>query len=249
MPELSLREISVFEGVEDERLRELEGSLEKKSFDADDLIFRKDDRCDGVYVVARGGVTIRNEVAGEPVERVRELGIGDLFGEIEVLEGSRRHFSARTVEPTTLYRIPQDPLLNFLKSHPPVEARLRSLAIHRRTSRLRSLLSPQTRRKEPRIWIDRQIVLVLESGEKVPAHLENLSAGGACLRGVPPHWCEGAAVSFALLVEEKRSELLRGSGVVRWRQGDTVGLAFDGVGTGHRRRVEQAVRDLIGASH
>lgn len=249
MLELSLKEVSVFEGVEEERLRELEGTLETKSFGADDLIFRKDDRCDGVYLVANGGVSIRNEVAGEPVERVRDLGRGDLFGEIEVLDGSRRHFSARTVEPTTLYKIPQDPLLDFLRSHPPVEARLRSLAIHRRTSRLRSLLSPRTRRKEPRIWIDRRVLLLLEGGEKVEAHLENLSTGGACLRGAPHHWSEGAAVSFSLLVEERRPELLRASGVVCWRQGDVAGIAFDGVGAGHRRRVEQAVRDLIGAAH
>ncbi|HVR97429.1 MAG TPA: cyclic nucleotide-binding domain-containing protein [Thermoanaerobaculia bacterium] len=248
MMELSLKEVSVFEGVDEERLRELEGRLETKSFDANDLIFRKDDRCDGVYVVARGGVTIRNEVAGEPVERVRELGRGDLFGEIEVLEGARRHFSARTVEPTTLYKIPQESLLDFLRSHPPVEARLRSLAIHRRTSRLRTLLSPQTRRKEPRIWIDRHVVLTLENGERIEAHLENLSAGGACLRGIPPDWCPVEAVRFSLGIE-KRLDLLRADGVVRWRQGDTVGIAFDGIGTGQRRRVEQAIRDLVGTSH
>jgi len=245
-PELSLRELSLFEGVDEARLRQLESALARRSFDSNELVFSKDDRCDGVYVVARGGVTIRSEVAGQPVERVRELRQGELFGEIELLEGSRRHFSARAVEPTTVYQIPADPLWEFLRSHPPVEARLRSLAIHRRTSRLRLLLSPQTRRREPRIWIDRPVLLTLGDGSRCEARLENLSNSGACVSGAPAAWLPGAEVSFALGAG-KIPELLRVRCTVRWRDGDAVGLAFDGVGQAHRRRVDQTVRHLVGS--
>jgi CRP-like cAMP-binding protein len=243
-PELSLKELSLFDGVDEARLRELEATLAKRSLDSNELVFSKDDRCDGLYVVARGGVTIRSEVAGQPVERVRELRPGELFGEIELLEGSRRHFSARAVEPTTVYQIPPDPLWEFLRSHPPVEARLRALAIHRRTSRLRLLLSPQTRRKEPRIWIDRPVLLTLEDGARSEARLENLSNSGACVSGAPPVWLPGVEVSFSLGAG-KILDLLRVRGTVRWRDGDTVGLAFDGVGPAHRRRVDQTVRHLV----
>jgi hypothetical protein len=244
-PELSLREVTVFEGVEEVGLRELESALSRRSLSTNEIVFRKDDRCDGLYVVARGGVAIRNEVAGEPLERVRELREGELFGEIELLEGARRHFSARALEPTTVYQIPAEPVWEFLRSYPLVEARLRALAIHRRTSRLRMLLAPQKRRKEPRIWIDRPVLLKPEEGTSWEARLENLSSSGACISGAPPEWQPETAVSFALGAG-KMPELLRVRGSVRWRSGNVVGIVFEGVGPAHRRRVEKAVRDLVG---
>lgn len=246
-PDLSLGGLPLFEGADPMRLRELEAALARRSCAADELVFRKDDPCDGVYVVARGAVAIRHEVAGEPLERVRELRDGEVFGEIELLDGARRHFSARALEPTTLYRIPPDPFWDFLRQHPPLEAKLRALAIHRRTSRLRLMLSPQARRKEPRIWIDRQVLLILDEGTRCEARLENLSSSGACISGAPAVWQPERAVSF-VFGTAKVPELLRVRGIVRWRDRDVVGIAFDGVGPAHRRRVEQAVRDLVGAA-
>ena len=52
---------------------ELSAASEERSFDGNSLVFRKDDPCDGLYVVSRGGVVVRNEVCGRPLERVRSL--------------------------------------------------------------------------------------------------------------------------------------------------------------------------------
>ncbi len=244
MPDF-LRGLPIFEKVPDEWLAQLAASVEEKSLGPNSIVFRKDDPCDGLYVVSRGGVVVRNEVVGQPIERVRDLGPGDVFGEAEALDGMPRQHSARTLGPTTLYKIPEEALLNFLRSHPDVELTLRAPVVRRKTAKMRALLAPASR-KEPRIWVDRDVLLTLDGGEQLTMRLENLSTGGACLSFAPDGWRVTHILSFAMGVESN-PELLRVSGWVRWRLGHTVGVAFDGAGPALRRRIQQALRELVPA--
>jgi CRP-like cAMP-binding protein len=243
MPETFLKRLPFFGGVAEEWLSQLASSAEEKSFGPNSIVFRKDDPCDGLYVIAQGGVVVRNEVVGQPIERVRELGPGDVFGESEAFEGTPRRFSARTLGPTTVYRIPEEPLLSFLREHPEVEMQLRAPVVRRRTARQHALLAPSSR-MEPRIWIDREVVVTLDGGEQLELKLENLSTGGACLSAAPGEWRVTKILSFALGTPI-RPELVKVSGAVRWRLGDVVGISFDGAGPALRRRIQRAVRELV----
>ncbi|MES1211814.1 MAG: cyclic nucleotide-binding domain-containing protein, partial [Acidobacteriota bacterium] len=69
-----LKKVAAFEGLPEEWLDELAAAAEERSFEANTIVFRKDDEPDGLYVVAQGGVVVRNEVIGQPIERVRALG-------------------------------------------------------------------------------------------------------------------------------------------------------------------------------
>lgn len=250
MPSSFLKQLSFFEEVGENEVGDLEALAETRQLGTGEVVFRKDDRCDGLYVVVDGGVMIRREEPGEPMERLRDLAPGEVFGEMEVLDGGqRRQFTARASAPARLLRIPLIPLQALFKEHPTVETRLRTLAIHRRTSRLRSRLGPSARR-EPRIWVDRQVRLGLDSGGRLDVRLENLSHGGLCLMGAPGDWQPERAVEFSLGTET-RPDLLRVRGSVRWRREGAVGIAFEltesAGSTQHRRRVDSALRELVAA--
>jgi CRP-like cAMP-binding protein len=237
MLESRLKGLAVFQDVGDEDLARLEECLEEKRLGPNEVVFRRDDPCDGLYIVAQGGVVIRSEVPGEPVERIRDVAPGELFGEMEEMESGCRLFSARALSDTVLQRIPQERLPDLLND-PPLEALLHSLMVRRRDGRRAA-----STRREPRIWVDRDVLVTLDHGEKLRLRLENLSWSGACFGTAPESWRVTHFLHFDLRAGERPS-LLRASGVVRWRQGSSAGIAFDGVGPVHRRRVAQALREL-----
>lgn len=240
-----LREVAIFEGIDERQVAELEAGGEERSVGAHQIIFQRDDPCDGLYLVKRGVVVIRHQVVGQPIERVRDVPSGDLFGEVEVLDGSRRRFQARTLGPTRLLRLPQDAIWTFLAGHPLVETRLRTLSIYRRTVRLHSLLAPSTR-SDPRIRLDREVELRLAGGPSFTAHIEDLSHGGACLSAAPDSWRPGDTVSFALALPG-RPNLLQLEAKVRWRMSNVVGLVFEPPTAPHQRSrlIDKAVRVLL----
>jgi len=237
------KSVAVFEGLPDEWLAELEGAAEERCFAPNSIVFRRDDECDGLYVVSQGGVVERKEVIGQPIERVRALGPGDVFGETEAFDGVPRQLSARTLGPAVVYRIPEEPLLELLKRHPEIEISLRTPVPRRRMARMNVLMAPASR-MEPRIWVDREVLLTFEDGERLELRLENLSSGGACLSPAPEGWRLRKPLRFALGTESK-PELLRVTGAVRWRLGGAVGVSFDGAGPALRRRIQDALRELL----
>jgi hypothetical protein len=110
-------------------------------------------------------------------------------------------------------------------------------------SQTRARLTPSTRR-EPRIWVDRDVVLTLGGAMQVAVRLEDLSFNGACFAAAPPHWQTGQQLSFSLGTPD-RPDLLRVSGQVRWQELGMVGMLFENGGPGLRQKVEEALRVLV----
>ncbi len=223
-------------------LARLERHLEEKHLGSNEIVFRQDDPCDGLYVVVRGGVVIRSETPGRPIERIRDLRPGEVFGETAALLGSSRPFAARTIGETVLWKIPHE-VVQELATAPALEALLPALLTRRRLLRQKSFAAAPWTRREPRIWVDREVHLTVDHGEKVQARLENLSAGGACLLAAPERWHVTQRLGLSVGIDG-RPDLLRVRGRVRWRQGCSVGLIFDDDGPAHRRRVAAALRVL-----
>jgi CRP-like cAMP-binding protein len=241
MLESLLKSLSAFQDLTQERLRRLEDCLEEKSFGPNEVVFRQDDPFDGLYIVARGGVVIRSEVPGFPMERVRDVVPGELFGEMEATDSGRRLFAARTLGDTVVQRISQERVRELLED-PALEPLIRALVARRRGAARRAAST----RGEPRIWLDRDVLVTLDEGETLRLRLENLSWSGACFGKAPDRWRVTQPLHFALGAGEngESPSLLRASGAVRWRQGRCAGVSFDGVGPVLRRRVAQALRKL-----
>lgn len=232
----------MFRSLGQERLARLERHVEEKHLGSNEIVFRQGDPSDGLYVVARGGVVIRTETPGNAIERVRDLRPGEIFGETGALLDAPRQFAARTVGETVLWKIPRELVHELVDDPAGFDALLPSLLARRRPARQQSLSAPWSR-KEPRIWVDREVQLSLDHGEKMRAHLENLSAGGACFLSAPEGWQVTQRLGLRLSLDGQ-ADLLRVRGIVRWRQGRSVGLAFDGDGPAHRRRIDEALRRL-----
>lgn len=244
MPELPLRGLPVFEGVADERLARLETHLAERSLRPNEVLYRNGDSCDGLYGIVRGAILLRTEVPGQPIDRVFDLGPGEIFGEEEAANGTPRALAARALGATVLWHLPLAPLRDLLQEHTFVETLLRAQGIRRRTSRLRARLAPSSRR-EPRIWIDRTVQVVVDDRERSTVRLEDLSPGGFCFAGAPESWTVGRELVLVLGLAG-RPELLRARGTVRWRQDGSVGIEVEPGGPGWKRRVEQALRELVG---
>ncbi|HXU46640.1 MAG TPA: cyclic nucleotide-binding domain-containing protein [Thermoanaerobaculia bacterium] len=243
MPGGPLEAHPLFDGLPGEGLAPLAASAQEVALEPNQTLFRKGDPCDGIYLVLSGAVVIRREAVGEPIERVRDLGPGDFFGEMEALDGQPRLFAARSLGTTRLLHLRQSALAPFLAAHPAVETRLRSLGIERRTLRLKTMLAPSTRH-EPRIRIDRAVQIALRDRAPISAHLEDLSPGGLCLSRVPAGWLVRAAIEFTLGVEH-HPDLLPVRGLVRWHLNGLTGIGFEKVDTTQRRRINAALEVLL----
>lgn len=235
--------LPVFAGVSKDRLHLLASRAELETYHANQVIYRTGEPCDGLYVVSDGGVLLRNETPGEPVDRVLDVAAGEVFGESEVMDGGARRFTARAFGPATVARIPLEPLQELLRENPMTETLVRMLAVRRQTSRARARLAPSNR-KEPRIWVDRDVVIKTDRGESHRVRLIDLSNGGACIGQPPAIWKVGDPVVFSLGLPG-RADLLSVRGIVRWRASSTVGISFESVGTGHRRRIESVLQTLV----
>lgn len=233
----------LLQGLKEAEIDRLMSLKVERAFKPNEAVFRAGDPCDGIFLVVDGGVVIRSETVGKPIERVRDLAPGDIFGEIEALAGGPRLFFARTLGSTVLHQFPQVPLLAFLKDHSLLETRLRTLTIQRRASRLQMLIAPSTRR-DPRIRVDQPVHLALADGSRIQVRLEDLSHGGACFSAVPRPWQPETAVRFVLGLDPSR-EILEIEGVVRWRRGELAGVAFEGGAAKNGREVTRALRALL----
>lgn len=79
------------------------------------------------YVVLHGGfrIFVTDKETGEK-KLVRDLGAGDLFGEMSIVSGAPRGAEVVCVEEAILLRIDREGFLKFLDASPPVRARLDS---------------------------------------------------------------------------------------------------------------------------
>ena len=105
--------MKIFEGLSEHE----EGAIRHTSlcvkYDEDAVIFLEGERAHALYFILEGAVEI---FSSSPEKKIvlNRLGPGNVFGEIGVLLPShKRTASARTLKPTTLLKIPQDPVEFF----------------------------------------------------------------------------------------------------------------------------------------
>ncbi len=113
-----LKEMPIFELLDDREREDLAARLEVERFAADTPIFQIGDPGEAVYIISSGEVEIyfRNDT-GEQIILERS-GKGDFFGEISFLDGGSRSASVRATTDTEVLRLDRDDLAKFLESRP-----------------------------------------------------------------------------------------------------------------------------------
>lgn len=84
-----------------------------------DILFEEGDPPDALYVVTRGRLAI---ALANPIDRresvVALMEVGDLFGELGLLDDRPRSARARALEPSLVLAVPYEPVITMFHDHP-----------------------------------------------------------------------------------------------------------------------------------
>src|SRR5437016_1694326 len=116
----TLRQVPLFESLDDKKAKELSELLETLDCKAETFLFRTGDAGDAMYLIEHGKVRICVQAIDGHEVTLTELGRGDFFGELVLLDGQRRSADARVAEDARLAVLSRDHFLSFMRSNPNV---------------------------------------------------------------------------------------------------------------------------------
>ena len=115
-----LRQVLLFESLDEKAAKELCGLLETLDRGGGTVLFRAGDAGDAMYLIERGKVRICVQATDGHELTLTELGRGDFFGEMALLEGQRRSANAVVADDARLAVLSREHFLSFMRSTPNV---------------------------------------------------------------------------------------------------------------------------------
>jgi CRP/FNR family cyclic AMP-dependent transcriptional regulator len=116
----TLRQVPLFESLDDEAAHELCELLESLDCKSGAVLFRAGDEGDAMYLIEEGKVRICVRAKDGHEVTLTELGRGDFFGEMVLLDDQRRSADARIGEDARLAVLSREHFLSFVRSNPNV---------------------------------------------------------------------------------------------------------------------------------
>ena len=111
-----LRALSLFLNLTPREMKIVEGLLHERKFLKDEVIFDKGDDGQAIYIVVEGSVSIWPQ--GRPVDgHVIQLGPGNFFGDLALLDNSVRSAQARAAMNTTVAVFFRADFMSLLETH------------------------------------------------------------------------------------------------------------------------------------
>ena len=141
-----LRQVPLFESLDDDAARELCKLLETVDCKVDKVLFRAGDAGDAMYVIERGKVRICVQATDGHELTLAELGRGDFFGEMVLLGGQRRSANAVVAEEARLAVLSREHFLSFVMRGNPNVALEMLTSLANRLRRTDELLRHSTTR-------------------------------------------------------------------------------------------------------
>ncbi|HEX9281423.1 MAG TPA: DUF1003 domain-containing protein [Candidatus Udaeobacter sp.] len=120
----TLRQVPLFESLDNEAAGELCHLLESLDCKKGAFLFRAGDQGDAWYLIERGKVRICVRTTQGHELTLTELGRGDFFGEMALLDGQRRSADAVVAEDARLAVLSREHFLSFVRSSPNVALEL-----------------------------------------------------------------------------------------------------------------------------
>jgi hypothetical protein len=109
----ALRSTALFDVIDGGSLVALAKHCTEVEFSEDDLIVKEGEPGNALYVVIDGAVTVTRDG-----ERVAQLGAGEAFGELALLDGQRRSATATAAVDSKLLRLERETFDSALAEHP-----------------------------------------------------------------------------------------------------------------------------------
>lgn len=129
----ALRAVPLFSSLDEKAASELCGFLSVDDYAAAAVVFRHRDAGDSMYLIDAGKVRISVTDADGHMLTLAELGPGDWFGEMSMLDGQSRSADATVTEAARLAKLTRADFLSFTKS----DARIAMEMLTALTNRLR----------------------------------------------------------------------------------------------------------------
>jgi CRP/FNR family transcriptional regulator, cyclic AMP receptor protein len=96
-----LHTIPLFSGLDESVLRDVRTAASPFAVEAGKDLFRQDDPADGIYLIARGRLSVSERAPGDDVVDLVEVGPGAVLGELSLLDGGRRSATVRVSQDAT----------------------------------------------------------------------------------------------------------------------------------------------------
>jgi CRP/FNR family transcriptional regulator, cyclic AMP receptor protein len=120
----TLRQVPLFESLDEATAKELCELIETLDCPGHKVLFHTGDVGDAMYLIERGKVRICVEAADGHEVTLTELGRGDFFGEMALLDGQHRSANAVVAEDARLAVLSREHFLSFMRSSPDVALKM-----------------------------------------------------------------------------------------------------------------------------
>jgi signal transduction histidine kinase len=126
-----LEHAELFRLLKPEELAFIRAAAQERTFAAGQEIFREGDPGDGLYVVNSGRVEISGRLTSDQRQVFSQIGPGEIFGEMAIIEHLPRSASATAVAPTTVTFLDRTNMQALIERSPALSAALLQLVSHR----------------------------------------------------------------------------------------------------------------------
>src|SRR5256714_5141842 len=124
MDAATLRSVPLFASLDSKSTAQLGEYLTIHDYPRSATIFRYGDPGDAMYLIDVGKVQISITDADGAVVTLAELGAGDFFGDMAMLDGQGRSANATAIQDARLAKLTRDDFLSFMRSDPRVTLEL-----------------------------------------------------------------------------------------------------------------------------
>src|SRR6266571_7128051 len=127
----TLRQVPLFESLDDEAAKKLCELLESLDCKANTFLFRAGEAGDAMYLIERGKVRICVQATDGHEVTLTEFSRGDFFGDMALLDGQRRSADAVVSEGARLAILSREHFLSFIRSSPDVALKMLTAVANR----------------------------------------------------------------------------------------------------------------------
>ena len=138
---LLLKKSGFFGQVKTEDLKMVAQSLEEENYFIGDRVFDVDEYGDCMYVIQQGrvGISLEKNVQLKNVNFVAEMGAGECFGEMNLLDDLPRSASAHVIEDSVLLSLEKSRLKGLIVNYPELSlGMLKGLSLRIREANMRN---------------------------------------------------------------------------------------------------------------
>jgi uncharacterized membrane protein len=127
----TLRTVPIFESLDEKGASALCDLLETIDCLPDQVLFRAGDAGDGMYLIEQGTIGISMKAADGQQLTIAELGRGEFFGEMAMIDGKPRSATATALESSRLAILSRHHFLSFVQSNSNVALEMLGALAHR----------------------------------------------------------------------------------------------------------------------